>query len=41
MFPLTDRAFFDAHILLFVNDYNGSFSKKVHVMVDPTFRTST
>jgi hypothetical protein len=39
MFPLTDRAFLDAHNLTFVNDRVRSFSEKVHVMVDPTFPT--
>ncbi len=37
MFLSTDRAFSDAQEYLFVNDFNESFSKKVHVMVDPTF----
>jgi hypothetical protein len=39
MFPLVDRVFSDAHNLGFVNDFTRSFSEKVHVMVDPTFRT--
>jgi hypothetical protein len=40
MLPLVDRTFFSAYNLVFVNDYNEPFSEKVHVMVDPTFRTS-
>jgi hypothetical protein len=39
MLPLADRHFFNAHSLVFVNDSYGSFFEKVHVMVDPTFRT--